>query len=135
MKKKMTLLALMGLLMLPTTVLAHNGFAGVGTTLSYKTDPAPLKASKEGMVRFLFTREDQTQIQSRECNCTVLIYSGLPDPKVRPVAVGKIQQDKDSLFFKFTPPKSGVYTLVLDAKPIKHDDFQVLKMYLPLMAE
>ena len=135
MKKKMALLALIGLMVLPTMAVAHNGFAGVGTTLSYKMDPSPLKASKEGMVRFLFTREDQTQIQSKECNCTVLIYSGLPDPKVRPVAVGKIQQDKDSLFFKFTPPKSGVYTLVLDAKPIKHDDFQVLKMYLPLMAE
>ncbi|GEM44584.1 hypothetical protein [Deinococcus cellulosilyticus] len=135
MKKQLAMLVLMGLMVSAVPTLAHNGFTGVGTTLSYKTDPAPLKATKEGMVRFLFTRENQTQIQAKECSCTILVYSGIPDPKVRPVAVGKIQQDKESLFFKFTPPKSGVYTLVLDAKPTKHDDFQVLKMYLPLMAE
>ncbi|GGJ26924.1 hypothetical protein [Deinococcus roseus] len=117
------------------TAWAHNGFTGTGTTISYKTNPMPLKASKEGFVRFLFTREDQSLIAATECSCTILVYQGLPDPKVRPVAMGKMQMDKDSLFFKFTPSKAGMYTLVLDAKPIKHDDFQVLKIYLPLMVE
>lgn len=117
------------------TGMAHNGFTGVGTTISYKTDPAVLKATKEGMVRFLFLREDQSSIQAKDCSCTVLIYAGMPDPKVRPVAMGKMQTDKESLFFKFTPPKNGMYTLVLDAKPIKHDDFQVMKVYLPLLVE
>lgn len=73
-------------------------------------------------------------LSAKDCRCTVLLYPGEVNPRVRPTVL-KVEQAEEGTFETVvTAPKAGLYSIVIDAKPVKITDFMAFRTIIKVDA-
>ena len=93
----------------------------VGALLHIEPDDDPA-AGKPTVAWFEATRRGGTRLGAAECDCTVSLYRGAPEPSDKPLLSlpakdGTAGGAKGKLSAAITFPEVGAYTLVLEGKP------------------
>lgn len=110
----------LAVLLLTSTVWAHDVFNGAGVSVQLHTEPNDeVFSGKPTLAWFaMITKSEKPErLTATECRCTVLVYAGTPSPRVKPLLAVPLENLGDKPSTGLLVPKAGEYTVVLDARP------------------
>lgn len=117
-----------------SSVQAHNTIDAANVQMAWHTDTNELLQVDADTTLTLSLRVNGHPLALSHCRCTLLLYSGEVNPRIRP-SILKLEQGLDGDWFTIvTVTKTGEYSLFLDGKPLVLSEFTPFRLTFTLTA-
>ena len=114
--------------------LAHETVNAGNVQLEWHTNTNELLQVKGDSVLTLSMKVKDQLLKPSDCRCTVLLYAGEVNPRVKPVILETAPSEEGTLDAVVTAPKAGVYSIVVDAKPVNLNLFTAFRSVIKIEA-
>ena len=122
--------------LLPGLAGAHDATSAGGVSVNMTTDANDLlRVGTPTQLVFFMIYHDELVLDASGCTCTALLYEGAPSARVRPLQLARLTSlPGGDAGASVTVTKPGLYTLVLDGRPVKFGDFDPFRLQYQLTA-
>lgn len=114
--------------------LAHETVNAGNVQLEWHTDTNEWLQAQGDSTLTLSLKVNGRLLKASDCRCTILLYAGEVNPRVKPSLLTSVQAEEGTLETVITVPKAGTYSVVIDAKPVPVNLFTAFRTTIKLEA-